>query len=112
MKHQKEGIIKGMMISMINRRLVELSNSDTPPFIGAGSRLGGTLSKYHGKFSVSASSSEVGIKTTLRHMVLELERVKRFGFTVEEQDYTNVLSKEDVNKYRLAQGEIIPIVRK
>ena len=86
MKHQKEGIIKGMMISMINRRLVELSNSDTPPFIGAGVRLGGTLSKYHGKFSISASSSEAGIKTTLKHMVMELERVKRFGFTTEELD--------------------------
>ncbi len=39
-------------------------------------------------------------------------KLRSIGFTVEEQDYTNVLSKEDVNKYRLAQGEIIPIVRK
>lgn len=85
-KHQKESIIKGMMISIINRRLVELSNSDAPPFIGAGTRLGNTLSKYHGKFSIGASSSEAGIETTLKHMVIELERVKRFGFTTEELD--------------------------
>ena len=39
-------------------------------------------------------------------------KLRSVGFTVEEQDYTNVLSKEDVNKYRLAQGEIIPLVRK
>ena len=39
-------------------------------------------------------------------------KLRSIGFTVEEQDYTNALSKEDVNKYRLAQGEIIPIVRK
>ncbi|WP_298554926.1 insulinase family protein [uncultured Algibacter sp.] len=83
-KHQKERIIRSMMISMINRRLVEVSNSDTPPFIGAGVRLGGTLSKYHRKFSIGASSSEAGVKNTLKHMILELERVKRFGFTESE----------------------------
>ncbi|WP_396601841.1 M16 family metallopeptidase [Algibacter sp. R77976] len=83
-KHQKENIVRGMMISMINRRLVEVSNSDAPPFIGAGVRIGGTLSKYHRKFSIGASSSEAGVKNTLKHMVLELERVKRFGFTEKE----------------------------
>ncbi|WP_298479091.1 class I SAM-dependent methyltransferase [uncultured Maribacter sp.] len=39
-------------------------------------------------------------------------KLRSIGFTVEEQDYTNVLSKEDVNKYRLAKGEIIPFVKK
>lgn len=86
MKHQKEAILKGMMVSMINKRLVELSNSSKPPFIGASTRLGGTLSKYHGKFSIGASSSEEGIYTALSTMVKELERVKRFGFTEDELD--------------------------
>lgn len=39
-------------------------------------------------------------------------KLKSIGFTVEEIDYTNTLSKEDVDKYRLAKGEIIPFVRK
>ncbi|MFS4483790.1 M16 family metallopeptidase [Hyunsoonleella sp. 2307UL5-6] len=84
MKHQKESFIKGMMVSMLNKRLVELSNSAKPPFIGAGAGLRGTLSKYHGKFSISSSSSEEGILTALKAMVIELERIKRFGFTEEE----------------------------
>ena len=31
---------------------------------------------------------------------------------VEEVDYTSKLSNEDINKYRLAKGEIIPVVYK
>jgi len=31
---------------------------------------------------------------------------------VEEVDYTSKLTKEEVEKYRLAKGEIIPLVRK
>lgn len=40
------------------------------------------------------------------------DKLRSIGFTVEEQDYTNTLSKEDVNTYRLAKGEIIPLVKK
>ncbi|WP_189603410.1 class I SAM-dependent methyltransferase [Salinimicrobium marinum] len=34
------------------------------------------------------------------------------GFTVEEVDYTSKLSTEEIEKYRLAKGEIIPVCRK
>ncbi|KAB5486519.1 MULTISPECIES: class I SAM-dependent methyltransferase [Flagellimonas] len=40
------------------------------------------------------------------------DKLRSMGFTVEEVDYTSVLPKEDVEKYRLAKGEIIPLVRK
>lgn len=40
------------------------------------------------------------------------DKLRSIGFTVEEVDYTNTLPKEDVEKYRLAKGEIIPVVRK
>ncbi|MEC7265648.1 MAG: methyltransferase domain-containing protein, partial [Bacteroidota bacterium] len=40
------------------------------------------------------------------------DKLRSIGFTVEEVDYTNVLLKEEVEKYRLAKGEIIPLVRK
>lgn len=40
------------------------------------------------------------------------DKLRSVGFTVEEVDYTSVLPKEDVEKYRLAKGEIIPLVRK
>ncbi|MCR9228899.1 MAG: methyltransferase domain-containing protein [Flavobacteriaceae bacterium] len=40
------------------------------------------------------------------------DKLRGMGFTVEEVDYTNMLPKQDVEKYRLAKGEVIPLVRK
>jgi len=40
------------------------------------------------------------------------EKLRNAGFTVQEVDYTSILPKEAIEKYRLAQGEIIPLVRK
>ncbi len=40
------------------------------------------------------------------------EKLRTIGFKVEEVDYTTILSLEEVNKYRLAQGEILPVCTK
>lgn len=40
------------------------------------------------------------------------EKLRTIGFTVEEVDYTSKMSSEEIEKYRLANGEIIPQVRK
>ncbi len=40
------------------------------------------------------------------------EKLRSIGFTVEEVDYTSNLSSEEIEKYRLAKGEIIPLARK
>ena len=40
------------------------------------------------------------------------DKLRIIGFKVEEVDYTSTLSKEDITRYCLAQGEIIPVVTK
>lgn len=40
------------------------------------------------------------------------DKLRDIGFTVEEVDYTTNLSKDLIDRYCLAQGEIIPVVRK
>ncbi len=40
------------------------------------------------------------------------DKLRSIGFNVEEVDYTSKLSEEDITKYCLAKGEIIPIVYK
>lgn len=40
------------------------------------------------------------------------DKLRSIGFQVEEIDYTKQLSEETIDKYRLAKGEIIPLVRK
>ncbi|WP_282043643.1 class I SAM-dependent methyltransferase [Winogradskyella flava] len=39
-------------------------------------------------------------------------KLRSIGFKVEEVDYTKQLAKEDIDRYRLASGEIIPLVYK
>jgi SAM-dependent methyltransferase len=39
-------------------------------------------------------------------------KLRNIGFKVEEADYTNTLGTADIEQYRLAKGEIIPVVRK
>lgn len=39
-------------------------------------------------------------------------KLRAFGFMVNEVDYTATLSEEDIKKYCLAKGEIIPVVYK
>ena len=40
------------------------------------------------------------------------DKLRSIGFKVEEVDYTSLLTTEEVEKYRLAQGELIPVVLK
>jgi len=40
------------------------------------------------------------------------ERLKEAGFKVNEVDYTSGMTDSDIEKYRLAKGEIIPVVGK
>jgi SAM-dependent methyltransferase len=40
------------------------------------------------------------------------DKLRSVGFTVEEVDYTGSLPAAEIEKYRLAEGEIIPLVKK
>ncbi|UJH68161.1 class I SAM-dependent methyltransferase [Allomuricauda sp. SCSIO 65647] len=40
------------------------------------------------------------------------DKLRSVGFTVDEVDYTKKLSQKEVGRYRLAKGEIIPLVSK
>ena len=40
------------------------------------------------------------------------EKLRNIGFIVEEVDFTSKMTAEDIEKYRLAKGEILPVVRK
>ncbi|WP_109299818.1 class I SAM-dependent methyltransferase [Aquimarina sp. AU474] len=40
------------------------------------------------------------------------DKLRTIGFAVDEIDYTTILSSREVDLYRLAQGEILPVCRK
>lgn len=40
------------------------------------------------------------------------DKLRSVGFMVEEIDYTALMNSDEIEKYRLAQGEVIPLVKK
>ena len=40
------------------------------------------------------------------------DKLRTIGFEVLEEDYTNKFSEQEMDKYRLAKGEIIPVCKK
>lgn len=40
------------------------------------------------------------------------DKLRSIGFKVEEVNYTEILSPSEIDRYRLAEGEILPVVRK
>lgn len=40
------------------------------------------------------------------------DKLRAIGFEVSEEDYTNSFSEQEIDKFRLAKGEIIPICKK
>ena len=39
------------------------------------------------------------------------EKLASVGFTVEAVDYTATLSEEEIEKYRLPKGELVPVCK-
>ncbi len=96
-KSEKKRIITSIMSRVVNNRLKELSNSNNPPFIHAGVGVVKTISSRHSQFYASVVTSETEIKKGLKQLILELERIKRFGITA--------IELERVKKSMLASNE-------
>lgn len=81
----RQSIIQGLYNAMINDRLAELTQKENPPFLMASSSFGelfGPTSVYNSVAVCQNGKIEEGIKTVL----LENERVLKFGFTQSELD--------------------------
>lgn len=81
----RQSIIQGLYNAMINDRLAELTQKENPPFLMANSSFGelfGPTSVYNSVAVCQNGKIEEGIKTVL----LENERVLKFGFTQSELD--------------------------
>ena len=87
-----QNYITSMMSSMLNERFNELRQAANPPFLHAGAGYGSFfLAKTKDAFQVNASSKADGIETTLKTILTEIERARRFGFT--ESEYARARAK-------------------
>lgn len=74
-----------MINIMLNARLAELTQTPTPPFLGAQVEDGNFIvSKTKDAFAGYAITKEDGIDTGLAALLREMERAHRFGFTATE----------------------------
>ena len=71
---------KQLFSQMINNRLDELRNSETPPFVFGYSYYGGTWARSKNAYQSFAMTSPTGQLTALKVLLEENERVKRYGF--------------------------------
>ncbi|WP_136667506.1 pitrilysin family protein [Flavobacterium sp. H122] len=82
----KKYIVEELFTSMINARLDELANSATPPYTYAYSYHGKTWSRNKTAYQSFAMTGEDKQLNTLKVLVQENEKVKKFGFTQGELD--------------------------
>jgi len=76
----REGLIRNLFSQLINNRLGELRNSAKPPFVFGFSFYGGTFARTKNAYQSIAQTSADGQLEGLKALLMENERVKRFGF--------------------------------
>jgi len=77
----KKQLTEGLFSTMLNNRLDELTNTPTPPFTYGYSYHGGTYARTKEAYQSFAMSAEDKQLDALKVLVLENERVKKYGFT-------------------------------
>ena len=76
----RKGLVEDLYIEMLNERFDELSLKPDPPFTGAGSKQV-TLVRPLNTYVMQATVPEKGIERGFESLLVESERVARFGFT-------------------------------
>lgn len=79
-KDYRDKLVKNLFSTMINNRLDELRNSANPPFTYGFSSYGGTYARSKNAYQSFAMSGAGEQLKSLRALLEENERVKRFGF--------------------------------
>ncbi len=81
----RQRLVEGLFGSMFNDRFSEITQKPNPPFINASAGQGGLVRSAE-SFSLTAIVADNGIQRGLNALLIEGERVKRFGFLQSELD--------------------------
>ncbi len=80
----KNYLMEQLYTEMLNARLSEISLKQNAPFIGASTSYGQFLARSGDAYSIYASAKENQIDQSLEILLLENERVRKFGFLESE----------------------------
>ncbi|MBS1935783.1 MAG: insulinase family protein, partial [Bacteroidetes bacterium] len=81
----REDLIKELFTSLLNQRLNELTRSSKPPFLYAATSFNSYARGFEG-FTGFAVAAKDGPEASLKALLTEIERVKKYGFTQPELD--------------------------
>ena len=81
----RQSIVESLYNAMLNNRFSELAQKPDPPFIGAFSGKG-RMVRTSEAYTLGAAVREDGVARGLETLLVESERVARFGFTASELD--------------------------
>jgi len=79
----RQRMVERLYNAMLNTRFSEITQKPNPPFMGAAS-VRTSLVRPFGVYVLQASVQETGIERGLETLLVESERVARFGFTATE----------------------------
>ncbi|ULQ52991.1 M16 family metallopeptidase [Flavihumibacter fluvii] len=79
----RNSLLRQLFTSMLNQRLQELTQQPNPPFVAAGSGFGNFI-RRHENFRAYAAVGTGDIQRALDAVIEEIERARRFGFTLPE----------------------------
>ena len=77
----RESIKRLLYFKMLNQRVDELTRSAQPPFINAYAYYGNIAARTKYAYAFQALVSDTGISTGLKSLLIENERIKKYGFT-------------------------------
>ena len=78
-------LVRQLFTGMLNQRLQELTQQSNPPFLAAGTSFGNFIRGYE-NFRAYAAAGTGDVQRALDAVIEEVERVRRFGFTLAELD--------------------------
>lgn len=92
----RQKIVEGLMTSMINQRLQEITQQENPPFLYAYTGMGSFLRGYETFVSYAAIGSRT-VQDAVNALVAETERAKQYGFLESEfsRAKTNLLNQAE-----------------
>jgi zinc protease len=79
----RRNLARSIVFGALNQRLGEVAQQSNPPFINAGTGIGG-LVRGQENFQANASINNQGTAPALKAVIAEVERMRRFGITEAE----------------------------
>lgn len=79
----KKELVKDLFVTMLNKRMQELTQQANPPFVYGGGSFS-SIARGYENFELYAVSGDKEPTSALQAVLEELEKVKRFGFTAPE----------------------------